>query len=256
MPNHDRSALLAMILACLTMPWIGCTTPVFWDEVAFGPLERVPTPDAWSHKIAEWQQRQTLSSISRSDPPSTTPSAALGDEPPRPAFQPVRTGLGVRYADFLGAKRESMASGEATPREIGREVVAWVQGQVPEHFQPDPEAFDQWPVFEEFLESQIDDCDGLELLSFNLLREIGFENDEVYRAILYNPSDGRYHMVTLWFEDDQDPWILDPTGVVTHRLPRLSEQQGWLPVRLFTETRERVFRDHSGALGSPPAGRT
>ena len=46
-------------------------------------------------------------------------------------------------------------------------------------------------------------------------------------------------MVTLWFEngDKADPWLLDPTGVVTDRLVRLSEVPTWSPIEMFDEAR-------------------
>ena len=37
------------------------------------------------------------------------------------------------------------------------------------------------------------------------LRELGFRDDEVFRAIVYRPSDGQHHMVTFWFEDRTIP---------------------------------------------------
>jgi len=46
-------------------------------------------------------------------------------------------------------------------------------------------------------------------------------------------------MVTLWFEggDKRDPWLLDPTGVVTDRLVRLSDVPTWSPIEIFDEAR-------------------
>ena len=58
------------------------------------------------------------------------------------------------------------------------------------------------------------------------------------RGILYRPSDGLYHMVTLWFEDPTDPWVLDPTGAMVGRMVRLSDHLDWVPVRIFSENRE------------------
>ena len=56
-------------------------------------------------------------------------------------------------------------------------------------------------TLEETLRNDGDDCDGLELLVFQGLRDLGFDDDEVFRAIVYRPDDGQHHMVTLWFED-------------------------------------------------------
>jgi hypothetical protein len=51
-------------------------------------------------------------------------------------------------------------------------------------------------------------------------------------------------MVTLWFEDRDDPWVIDPTGAMTTGMPRMSEVPGWEPLKVFSEderfTVERV----------------
>ena len=93
-------------------------------------------------------------------------------------------------------------------------------------------------TLEETFEANGDDCDGLELLSYNFLRDLGFAETEVYRAIVYRRSDGQHHMVTLWFEQPEDPWVIDPTGAMTSGMPRMSEVPGWAPLKVFSETEE------------------
>jgi hypothetical protein len=83
------------------------------------------------------------------------------------------------------------------------------------------------------LDGNGDDCDGLELLVYSMLREFGFAEDEVYRAIVVRPSDGQHHMVTLWFEERSDPWVIDPTGAMTSGMPHMSEVPGWHPLKVF-----------------------
>ena len=82
-----------------------------------------------------------------------------------------------------------------------------------------------------------DDCDGLELLTFNLLRRMGFQEGELYRAVLRDLDAESYHMVTLWFPDGErrDPFVLDPSGQATKRVLPLSELAGWAPVAMFDE---------------------
>ena len=80
------------------------------------------------------------------------------------------------------------------------------------------------------------DCDGLDLIAYRLLLEFGFRRDRVYRAIVKRARDGGNHMVTLWFEDPEDPWILDATGAMTFRMRRFSEIEGWRPRKVFNET--------------------
>jgi hypothetical protein len=45
-------------------------------------------------------------------------------------------------------------------------------------------------------------------------------------------------MVTLWFENRDDPWVIDPTGAMTRGMPHLSEVSGWRPLKVFDETHE------------------
>jgi hypothetical protein len=60
----------------------------------------------------------------------------------------------------------------------------------------------------------------------------------VVRAIVVRPEDGQHHMVTLWFESAEDPYVIDPTGAMTPGMPRLSEVPGWVPLKLFTKSAE------------------
>jgi hypothetical protein len=97
---------------------------------------------------------------------------------------------------------------------------------------------DDWPVLGELLEAGADDCDGMDLLTFSLLRRLGFERGEIYRAIVRNVETDLHHIVTLWFEpgNRDAPWLLDSTGEITREVMPLSAQTAWEPLRLFDET--------------------
>ncbi len=103
-------------------------------------------------------------------------------------------------------------------------------------------ALDHWATLEETFRSNGDDCDGLELLTYHFLLDMGFRDDEVYRAIVVRPSDGQHHMVTLWFETPRDPWVIDPTGAMIEGMPRMSEVPGWVPLKVFSEDEEFTVR--------------
>ncbi len=45
-----------------------------------------------------------------------------------------------------------------------------------------------------------------------------------------------HHMVTLWFERSDDPWVLDATGAMTIEMRPLSQVSGWTPRTVFNET--------------------
>ena len=112
--------------------------------------------------------------------------------------------LKAKYDSFRNERRRALA----------RDLASWIQSQAPQHYVPDGPV-DHWATLDETFRRNGDDCDGLELLAYHLLRELGFEDEKVFRAIVYRRSDGQHHMVTLWFEDSDDPWVIDPTGAMT-----------------------------------------
>ena len=181
--------------------------------------------DPWMRKIGQWQARERWD---RLEAPELAPAAVAvsGAEPNAAAAGPAAaTGdLRLEYAAFRAERRRALA----------RELAAWIQQQAQQHYVPDG-AIDRWATLAETLRSNGDDCDGLELLVYRLLREFGFEADEVYRAIVVRPADNQHHMVTLWFEDRGDPWVIDPTGAMTSGMPRMSEVPGWKPLKIFSE---------------------
>jgi hypothetical protein len=120
---------------------------------------------------------------------------------------------------------------------MARQLAEWIQQESRQHYVPDG-PIDRWATLAETLRQNGDDCDGLELLPLNLLRELGVPRDRVYRAIVYRRSDGQHHMVTLWFEDREDPWVIDPTGAMTSGMPHMSEVPGWVPLKVFSETED------------------
>jgi len=177
--------------------------------------------DPWSPKIAGWQQRERAAEADLTMAPASV--SGPGEEAPV-ATEPS---LREKFASFRRAQQRRQA----------QEVAAWIQENARSHYRPDG-AFDHWATLEETLAADGDDCDGLELLPFNLLRELGFPRGEVFRAIVYRASDDQHHMVTLWFESPDDPWVIDPTGAMTRGMPRLSEVAGWVPLRVFDDARK------------------
>ncbi|MBT39476.1 MAG: hypothetical protein CL938_13135 [Deltaproteobacteria bacterium] len=176
--------------------------------------------DPWSRKIRRWQQRErsdTGEDALRAPAPVAEPGvaeSASGDVLP--------TDLREKYNSFRAEQKRAQA----------RDLAEWIQLQSREHYVPDG-PIDRWATFAETLRQDGDDCDGLELLTFHLLRDLGFSEDAVFRAIVYRKRDGQHHMVTLWFEDAYDPWVLDPTGAMTSGMPRMSELPGWVPLKVF-----------------------
>ncbi|HIF96095.1 MAG TPA: hypothetical protein EYQ54_03555 [Myxococcales bacterium] len=209
-----------------------------------------PAPeDQWSPKISGWQRRERAqeraavvapAAVSEAAPTEAASAPAPGIEIERPVEEAAGGDLRAKYDAFRAEQKRATA----------RSVAAWTQSQALAHYVEDG-PIDHWATLEETLRNNGDDCDGLELLTFNALRDLGFEMTEVFRAIVYRASDGQHHMVTLWFENLQDPWVIDPTGAMTLGMPRMSELPGWVPIKLFSDTAE--YTVSRGAPGATPA---
>ena len=181
-----------------------------------------PSPqDPWTPKIAGWQRREAA------DAQVATPAEVDGPGDRLSARSSEDPALRTKYASFRAERR----------RMVAREFAEWIQVEARQHYIADG-PIDHWATLEETLRKDGDDCDGLELLVFQGLRDLGFGDDEVFRAIVYRPEDGQHHMVTLWFEDRDDPWVIDPTGAMSSGLRRMSEIPGWVPLKVFSEHRE------------------
>ncbi len=184
--------------------------------------------DAWSRKIRRWQSRER-DSLEAAEAP-----APLDAGPPAREERPEVGILRDKYTAFRIERK----------REMARELADWIQARAREHYVADG-PIDHWATLEETFRRNGDDCDGLELLVFHLLRDLGFGDDEVFRAVVVRREDGQHHMVTLWFEDPEDPWVIDPTGAMTSGMPRMSELPGWVPLKLFTDRRDYTVRPGS-----------
>ena len=207
-PSH-----LGILVVALALGWGCATTPP-----RAAPYAYFATPqenDAWGPKIRTWQARE------RAGRGTTVPVNAEGEE--RTEGGPSGD-LEEKYDAFRTERKRALA----------RDIAGWIQRQSKEHYVPDG-PIDHWATLRETFSSNGDDCDGLELLTYHFLRDLGFPANEVYRAIVFRRSDGQHHMVTLWFEDPDDPWVIDPTGAMTTGMPRMSGVPEWVPIKIFSE---------------------
>lgn len=193
-----------------------------------------PSPDdAWSHKIELWQARERAHHAEAAAATLAPVAASSGD---LQAVEEAFADLRAAYDAFRTERKRALA----------RDLAEWIQVQAKEHYVEDG-PIDHWATLEDTFRSNGDDCDGLELLVYHLLRDLGFASDEVFRAIVYRRDDMQHHMVTLWFEDAEDPWVIDPTGAMTSGMPRMSEVPGWTPLRVFTEDSNYAVRPRQTA---------
>ncbi len=145
----------------------------------------------------------------------------------------------MRAAEQTGRLREKFEAFQMVQKRIlAKRFAEWAQVEARRHYRSDHEtslADDHWPSLEELFETNGDDCDGLDLLAYHQLRDLGFRKDELYRALIRRERDGKFHMVTLWFETRDDPWVIDATGAITFTMRRMSELPGWAPTLVFSE---------------------
>ena len=256
-PTPRTLPLLVLVALGLTFG-LGCAGLALSPGLTFAYFEAPPPHDPWSPKIAGWQRREKAEPLDllAALPPVAEPAAPLASyarvafpspasiAPVSPLPDPSEDSL--VSAEMMGANGSSLRAKYTSflaerKRALAREFAAWIQSQAKQHYVSDG-PIDHWATLEETLRSGGDDCDGLELLTFRGLRELGFRDSEVFRAIVYRPSDGQHHMVTLWFEVPDDPWVIDPTGAMTTGMPRMSELTRWVPLKVFDETVDYTVR--------------
>jgi len=208
-----RTALL-LAVAILPGALAGCATqPKSWTTYHFF-VEAQPG-DVWYDKVRDWQQRE-----------QTSRAAEDAEQD--------------RGAEMTGSLRQAFVKfARDEQRKLAQQFVAWAQEQAMIYYRFDDQqdlAGDEWPTSHDLFVQNGDDCDGLDLISYNLMLELGFPREEIFRAVVRRDYDGEFHMVTLWFEDRDDPWVIDTTGAMTLRLRHLSELPGWTPAVMFNAT--------------------
>jgi hypothetical protein len=173
--------------------------------------------DPWYPKVVDWQGRMLQEG-------TRLPGS---DRSLRGAMQ------SGKLVQLMGAYRDEQRI------ELAKRVTDWAQHVARRYYKWDPgnddPRFDHWPTVGELLANNGDDCDGLDLIAYQMLREFGFPSDRVFRGVIRRDRDQANHMVTLWFEDMKDPWVLDATGAVTFEMRHFSELEGWTPTKIFNE---------------------
>jgi len=218
--------LRSLAIVCISLFLLSCVGTQGLPTVALDLFVPAPPDDPWTHKIEDWQARHEQD-------PARQGEVGLNDSE-----------LGREYEQFSRELRQRLVF----------DTVEWVQERSRKYYRAD-ENYDHWATLGEVVKSGADDCDGLDLLTFVLLRRLGFKTSEIYRSILVEAKSGQHHMVTLWFDEAgrMDPFLLDPTGVISRGMVRLSEVDGWEPIQLFDE--QDHFRVETTPSGTAVAGR-
>ena len=181
--------------------------------------DATPGGDPWYDKIDEWQRRSRVEA-------DTDVTLEAGR---RLRGAQLDEKLSVKMAAYETGERRQLAS---RINDFSRKEGRW-------HYRHDKgagPADDHWPTVSDLLETNGDDCDGLDLIAYQLLVEFGFDRTQLYRAIVRSDKGTGNHMVTLWFDAGaDDPWVFDATGAVTTKMVRFSQIFGWYPVKVFNE---------------------
>ena len=233
-----RSAPTVAALALLAA--MACAKPVPAPRYTF--FGEASPEDHWYGKVATWQAQANADgryAVSRR--PGPTDGFADSGAPR----------LSARMSEFEAAEKRALAE----------RINDWAQGQARTFYRVEEDtedpSLDAWPTVKQLLATNGDDCDGMDLIAYQLLTEFGFDKGDVFRAIVRRDSNRANHMVTLWFESPEDPWVLDVTGAASLGMARFSEIEGWTPTWLFNETGQwRVVpAPPGGAYTARPVGR-
>lgn len=228
-----RSLAAVLLLGLLCPAGVGCVTSAGSGGHYSYFAEADRSRDPWYGKVREWQSRE------RRDRPVETEGIAE---------DLARTGP---HTGLLRVKMHRWAAEERFS--LAQRITAWSQEAARRHYRFDPPTSyqdDPWPTTKDLLDQNGDDCDGLDLITYKLMREFGFPREQLFRAIVKRNRDGANHMVTLWFEDPDDPWVVDATGAVSDSVRRFSDLPGWTPTKVFDEQRQFTPVARSRAGGS------
>lgn len=210
--------LCAFVVGLVTLMTQGCAAISSPRDFEFF-VEATPQNQPWFPKIQDWIERSNADPNSPVGMPPQTLAGELAELNPPPPLWP-------QINQF---SREHQL-------ELARRINAWSQHWAFRHYKKDIDESvdnDHWPTFSELLEKDGDDCDGLSLLSYELLLLFGFDRDQVYRAVVRRDSDGVNHMVVLWFQSESDPWVIDITRATSSTMAPISKMKGWQPIAMF-----------------------
>jgi predicted transglutaminase-like cysteine proteinase len=244
-----RLLLAAAAIICVAPT--GCATQLIHAPDQFDFFARPePASDPWYDQVIEWQER------ARRDHPSVSIEPPTGLAPRAKRNFRIKQELRDLIGEFEVEQRHALAE----------RISQWARLNGRAHYVADAgeEASDDddksdltigdyWPTYSELMNSNGDDCDGLDLIAYQLLREFGFPKDQLIRAILMRQRDEANHMVTLWFEDPGDPWVFDATGAATLEFIRFSEVEGWTPTHVFNESTQYTVDKRDGAISRKSA---
>ncbi len=220
MPRSVLRLRIALALAALSAAAAGCASAPK-PLVSYRFFVAAEPGDVWFEKIRDWQAREV---------------AGEPAELRRTAEPDPRSGL---------LRKKFRAFADEEKRQLARRFVEWAQDQAMQHYRFDDRldlAGDDWPTTRDLFDKNGDDCDGIDLIAYNLLLDLGFPEEQIFRAVIRRDYDGEFHMVTLWFEHPDDPWVIDTTGAMTMRMRRLSELPGWTPAVIFNASGHYTVR--------------
>lgn len=232
--RHATPLLLLLVLAlgCATGPRGGASGGKHFYFFAPAVADNDDV-DPWYPKVVEWQGR-------------------VAQDKPEPLMVTHRSLANAENTGWL--RLEMGAWREQERRALAKRILDWTQHQARRHYKLDlsnDPVFDHWPTVSELLVDNGGACDAVDLIAYQLMREFGFPADHVYRVIVRRDRDRANHMVTLWFETPDDPWVLDATGAMTFSMRHFSELPGWTPTKVFNDEKQFLAVDQAAAPAAP-----
>lgn len=215
------------------------------------------TEEGSEPSIRKWQSEvaQNRTDVLSSSAPMPPPLADHG----RYLSPPPDTDNLSEYFEDARARIRYLASDISYSDEDIMDVVAYTMKNIAEKFYQDDDdtelythqktgqVYDKLPTALQYiLDQNGDDCDGLMLLSRQLLIDAGFDKDLLYYAILEDKDPKRSrHAVVLYAPsgDFSDPYIIDSTNVF-QRAVKVSELKYYRVTEAFNENEALDIRHH------------
>lgn len=98
---------------------------------------------------------------------------------------------------------------------------------------------EHWPTTTEADKVLFEDCDGFAVAKYSRARYAGIPIDQLALTICNYTPTGEGHMVLAWWDNPDDPWIMDN---IDPDMLRSSQRTDLQPIEAFNEERRWIIR--------------
>ncbi|MGM0422023.1 MAG: hypothetical protein ACQEQL_02885 [Pseudomonadota bacterium] len=194
----------------------------------YKPSTLSPDDGGTALKFADWQKRE------RKEPPLPEPEPLSETS----ADYPVLNGQNIG-ADFNMVRRfvTRLADEGMERTELLNIIAAYSADLSRNYYKADspendliirPDIYghdDDWETLREVILENGDDCEGLAMLTRQLMTDIGIPKNETFLSVMRPLSDDHpFHMVVMWVDSahPHDPLLIDSTGYISDQPYRAS----------------------------------